>query len=139
MKTTLQNLKSIYAITNSSVFTVGANGTGRKTSNGGELWTLGLSEIVGLIIYRSGTASVFENQLQTTISVYPNPFSTLTTLQLDKHFKNATLTVDDCFGLTDAQIKNICGQTIFFNRDNLPNRLYFVHLTQDNHRITIKK
>lgn len=78
------------------------------------------------------------NRLE-TLQVYPNPFSLQTTVRSDNLLTNATLTVINCFGQTVVQIKNISGQTITFSRDNLPSGLYFIHLTQDNQEIAIKK
>lgn len=72
-------------------------------------------------------------------SIFPNPFSTQTTLQTDNLFKDATLTVYNSFGQQVKQIKNISGQTITLHRDNLPSGLYFLHLTQDNKTITTDK
>jgi len=70
------------------------------------------------------------NETETTI--YPNPFSTQTTLHSDILLENATLTVYNCFGQAVKQIKNISGQTVTLARDNLPSGLYFIRLTQDN-------
>ncbi len=85
----------------------------------------------------TGIASIPSNQF--SISLFPNPFSTQTTLQTTEQLKNATLSVDNCFGQTVAQIKNINGQTITLHRDNLPTGLYFLRLMQDNKVIAIKK
>lgn len=71
--------------------------------------------------------------------IFPNPFSTQTTFQTDNLLQNATLTVDNCFGQTVKQIKNISGQTITLHRDNLTSGLYFVRLTEDSKVIAIKK
>ncbi|GAB4446753.1 MAG: hypothetical protein OHK0036_00040 [Bacteroidia bacterium] len=76
---------------------------------------------------------------ENTLQVFPNPFSTQTTLQVDRPLHDATLIVYDYLGQTVAQIKNINGQTIIFNRGNLASGLYFVHLTQDNQLIATKK
>lgn len=73
------------------------------------------------------------------ISVYPNPFSARTVIQTEHPISNATLTVSNCFGQTVAKIKNISGQTITFNRDNLASGLYFAKLTQDNQIIMTAK
>jgi hypothetical protein len=73
------------------------------------------------------------------VNIFPNPFSIKTTLQADKYFHNATLTINNCFGQSVKQIKNISGQTIILSRDNLPSGLYFVHLKQDNQDIVTKK
>lgn len=85
------------------------------------------------------TTGIAENQLQTTISAYPNPFSTQTTLQTDNFFKNATLTVYNSSGQQVKEIKNISGKTITLYRDNLPSGLYFIRTTQDNKTFTLDK
>ena len=73
------------------------------------------------------------------IEIYPNPFSSQTTLHTDKMFKDAILAVYNSFGLQVKQIKNISGQTITLHRVNLPSGLYFIRLTQDNKVITQDK
>src|SRR5688572_2771285 len=73
------------------------------------------------------------------IVIYPNPFSTQTTLYVNISMHNSTLTMDNCLGQTVKQINNINGKTINLHRDNLPNGLYFVRLTQDNQVITTHK
>ncbi|MBI3500842.1 MAG: T9SS type A sorting domain-containing protein [Bacteroidetes bacterium] len=87
----------------------------------------------------SNTISAEEINKNISIQVYPNPFSSSTTLRTDKFLTDATLTIYNCFGQTVAQIKNISGQTVTFYRDNLPSGLYFVRLTQDNKVIATKK
>lgn len=73
------------------------------------------------------------------IQCFPNPFLTQTTLQTDFLLKNATLTVFNSMGQQVKQIKNISGQTITLNRDNLLSGLYFLQLTQDNKILVTKK
>ncbi len=79
------------------------------------------------------------NSNESVVSVFPNPFSTQTTLQTDNHFKNANLTVYNSYGQQVKQIKNISGQTLTLNRDNLTSGLYFLRLTQDNKIISTEK
>ncbi|OFX29112.1 MAG: hypothetical protein A2X08_01380 [Bacteroidetes bacterium GWA2_32_17] len=85
------------------------------------------------------TISVNELSLQNKFSVYPNPFSVETTLKINRNFKNATLTVYNSFGQAVKQIDNLAGQTIIFNRDNLPSGLHFIRLTQENKVIATDK
>ena len=73
------------------------------------------------------------------VCVYPNPFSTQTTLQTSKIFTDATLTVYNSFGQQVKQIKNISGQTITLHLDTLPSGLYFTRLTQGNKIIARNK
>lgn len=84
------------------------------------------------------TSGISEHSLL-SFEVFPNPFSTQTVIQTGNLLKNATLTVDNCFGQTVTQIKNISGQTITLHRDNLASGLYFINLTQDNQVIATKK
>lgn len=72
-------------------------------------------------------------------SIFPNPFSTQTVLQTNKNINNATLTVYNSTGQTVKQIDKLSGQTIIFNRDNLPNGLYFIRLTQDDKTFSADK
>ncbi len=72
------------------------------------------------------------------INIYPNPFSTQTTLRTDGLLKNATLTVYNSFGQTVKQIKNISGQTVTLFRDNFPSGLYFLRVTEENKIYTDK-
>ena len=76
---------------------------------------------------------------KTVINAYPNPFSTQTTLKTDQTLKNATLTVYNSFGQQVKEIKNISGQTVVLNRDNLASGLYFIRLTEDNKTFYIGK
>jgi hypothetical protein len=66
------------------------------------------------------------------INIYPNPFSIETTLRANDKLKEATLTICNTLGQEVKIIKNISGQEYQFNRDNLPNGIYFLRLTQDN-------
>jgi hypothetical protein len=71
--------------------------------------------------------------------IYPNPFSAQTTFETNTFLHNATLTMDNCFGQTVKEIKNISGQTVILSRDNLASGLYFLRLTQDNKVIVTDK
>lgn|GEM_PF-2748757 len=74
-----------------------------------------------------------------SVKIFPNPLSSLTTLQTNKILKGATLTVYNLFGQQVKQMKNISGQTISLYRDNLLSGLYFIRLTQDGKIFTTDK
>ena len=115
--------------------TGGVQGTGSsitstiatQTFNGGTETTLCLT---------TGENEITEKSL---VSIFPNPFSSQTTLNIDKNLHNATLTVNNYFGQAVAQIKNINGRTITFDRGNLSSGLYFIRLTEDNKIIATEK
>jgi hypothetical protein len=70
-----------------------------------------------------------ENKLNPySLTISPNPFSTQTTLHSDKPLKDASLTVYNLFGQEVKEMKNISGQSITLQRDNLPDGLYFIRL-----------
>lgn len=71
--------------------------------------------------------------------IYPNPFSKQTTLQTDRVFNNAVLTIYTPFGQTVKQINNISEQTITLYLENLPSGLYFIRLTENNQLIMADK
>lgn len=79
------------------------------------------------------------NALQSKLTIFPNPFSTETTLKTNDNFKNATLTIYNTIGREIKSMKNISTQTITLNRDNLQNGIYFILLTQDDKVIATDK
>jgi hypothetical protein len=99
----------------------------------------GLNNYIEYTNYCTTTGFATQSESPNLVNIFPNPFSSLTTLQTDFFLHNATLTVDNCFGQTVLKITSISAQTITFNRGNLPNGLYFVHLTQDSIVVATKK
>jgi hypothetical protein len=79
------------------------------------------------------------NIVENCYSIFPNPFSSATTLQTTSNLKNATLTICNSYGQTVKQVKNISGQTVVLSRDNLPSGLYFIQLTQVDKKIKADK
>ena len=77
--------------------------------------------------------------VNSNVDIFPNPFSTRTTLQTDNPFRNATLIIYNIYGQAVKQINNISGQTITLHSDNLPSGFYFLQLTQDNQVISLDK
>lgn len=74
--------------------------------------------------------------------IYPNPFSTMTTLRVIDSFKDATLSVYNSLGREVKQFKNISTQTIYLHRDDLPAGLYIIRHVRDdkitnNHKLVI--
>lgn len=91
-------------------------------------------------IFAYAAATGIENlENQNSIAVYPNPFITQTIFQSNKVFQDATLMVYNSFGQLVKQIKNISGQTIVLQRDNLPGGLYFICISEDNKIFTTDK
>lgn len=89
--------------------------------------------------YPAIATGINEINPENSVTVYPNPFSTETILQSGEILNDATLTACNLYGQQVKQIKNITGQTITFNRDNLPSGIYFIRIIQDNKTIATKK
>ena len=64
--------------------------------------------------------------------IFPNPFSSQTTIQLNDNIIKATLTVYNIVGQKVETIDNITGQTIILDRQNLRNGVYFIRLTTES-------
>ncbi|MES2680510.1 MAG: T9SS type A sorting domain-containing protein [Bacteroidota bacterium] len=68
---------------------------------------------------------------ETAFVVYPNPFSTSTTLQIKGPFENGPfeLNIYNILGQELKKIKNISSSTITFSTDNLPQGIYTFQLS----------
>jgi len=85
------------------------------------------------------TTQITEVTTQSAINIFPNPFSSATTLQTNIPLKNATLTVYNIYGQAYVQLNNINGQTVVLSRENIASGLYFVRLTEGNKIIAVNK
>jgi len=74
-----------------------------------------------------------------SFDIYPNPFSTHTTLQSDHNIQDGTLTIYNSLGEIVSQINNINGPSITIERSNLTNGLYFIRLTEGSQELMMKK
>jgi len=79
------------------------------------------------------------NNLFYNITISPNPFSSLTTIQINRDLKDANLIVYNSFGQEMKIINNIIGRTITLHNDNLQSGLYFMQLIQENKIIATEK
>lgn len=72
------------------------------------------------------------SELNEELLVFPNPFLNSTTIQTNEYIKNATITIYNSLGEQVKEIKNVNGQSIILNRENLPIGVYSIQLKQDN-------
>jgi hypothetical protein len=102
---------------------------------GGPIQGYGYFDLIDLQLL----TGVYSPEQKRSIHIFPIPFSTETTLQSDKILRDATLIVYNTAGQQVKQIKNISGQTIIFQRGNLPEGLFFFQLIQDDEILTTGK
>lgn len=74
----------------------------------------------------------------TIINVFPNPFNTQTTIDLNAGYKNATLKIIDVLGKELKSI-NFNGKQIVLQREELNNGIYFIQIISENKIIATNK
>lgn len=144
----------IYLIKTDSIGNSGCNETNTTTmvSSGGIQNTRGVQGAGGAVL-RTIATQTFSGGIETTlclmlgvneikepqvVSIFPNPFSTQTTLRNDIYFNDASLTIYNLFGQIVKQMKNISGQTVTIIRENLTSDVYYIRI-EDNKTIWVNK
>lgn len=90
-------------------------------------------------VYKLDPSTVFVPEITTKqLDVFPNPFSSETVLHADNPFTNATLTITNCLGETVKQFQHISGHSFTLSREDLPNGIYLIRLTEENLTFTRK-
>lgn len=97
----------------------------------------------GVAVYRKGglilsTENVSMN-VDHDIQIYPNPYSYSTIITTKIELKNAEIAIYDVLGQKIKEEKNIFGQKITIDRDNLIDGIYFYKLKQNNEIIATGK
>ncbi len=85
--------------------------------------------------------ATFVNEItnNNSISLFPNPTSSETTLHSSTSFTNASLTVYNIYGQQVKQLNHLTGQTVTLHRDHLVSGLYFLRLTENNKTLAVEK
>ncbi|MEI7982681.1 MAG: T9SS type A sorting domain-containing protein [Bacteroidota bacterium] len=111
--------------------------------SGNDLWCLRINNQIAWTSSQGNECrltSINENPLpENRLIISPNPFSLSTTLKTNQTLINATLAIYDSYGQHVKEIKSISGQTFKLQRDNLPDGLYFMRLSQDGKTIITDK
>jgi len=100
-------------------FTIGNRayaGLGTSGTNYADLWEYG------------SISGVEENNLQTNISVFPNPVIETATLNFSSSIENGNLVVTNSEGKKVREIKNVNGNSFLFERENLSPGIYFISI-----------
>jgi hypothetical protein len=71
-------------------------------------------------------------------SIYPNPFKRETTIESDKKFIDASITIYDIFGQKLKIIQNITQETFTLELADFQGGVYILYLQQENTKLTCK-
>jgi hypothetical protein len=70
--------------------------------------------------------------------IFPNPFSSLTTIAFTKEQKNATIKITDMFG-KEMKTIHFSGKQISIERENLPAGVYLIQLLGEDEKNSYSK
>ena len=92
----------------------------------------------GNVIPLCTTVGINEINTNNEITAYPNPFSTSTTIQLNKNIKNGSIIIYNIFG---QAVKTLlfAGSSIQMERTDLSAGIYFIRVTESNKLIASQK
>lgn len=82
--------------------------------------------------------SINESEIN-ILRIYPNPFNSSATIQLNNKVDNAELIIFDLLGQKLKAINHISEGKVVINRENFSNGIYFIRLTQGNKLISTGK
>jgi hypothetical protein len=105
-------------------------------------WGISCTPTKSLNTTRSNTKSLLysgvkESVKESSISVYPNPFNTQTTISFPKEVKNATIRIIDVLG-KEVKSVNFTGKELILEKGMLNEGIYFLQLNSENKKIIIQ-
>ena len=86
----------------------------------------------------NGLLAIGDKSQHSEISIYPNPFSSSTTIQSNEQFSDATLHIYNIYGQLMLQIAPINGNTFILESANLSNGMYYLQVSEGG-KIRIKE
>lgn len=86
----------------------------------------------------SAFLSLNELSINNTVAVYPNPFTTYTTIELNKKYEKGIIKVIDVFG-REVEIIPFVGNKIEFERDELKAGIYFIQIISEHSIVACEK
>jgi len=79
------------------------------------------------------------NEEKVTLKIFPNPFSSQTTIQISETMSDATILMYDILGRKVQEIKNVEGRTATLSVSHLPGGIYIVQLIRNNIVVAMDK
>jgi hypothetical protein len=88
--------------------------------------------MVEIVVIDETTVGVQELEPNLTLNLFPNPFSSSSTLRLSTSIQNGKLSIYDVLGKEVKQIKNLNGKEIIIQKENLKTGIYFFRIEDEN-------
>ncbi len=107
--------------------------TSDSASNGREGWMI--DDIVTYAAALWQCSGIDETSGNTQITVYPNPFTTETTIKTTNGLSGCNIVLYNSYGQIARSFKNIKSQSVTLRRDKLPAGIYFLRISK-NSRLT---
>jgi predicted outer membrane repeat protein len=86
-----------------------------------------------------GSVVIVKQELQNQFTLFPNPFNSSAKIQFNSSINNIALSIYDLFGQEIKTINSISEPTFTLYRDNLPNGIYLLKISQENRKSTTRK
>lgn len=81
---------------------------------------------------------IAENNFATTINIYPNPFTSQTTIEFTQEQKNTTIKIVDVLG-KEVKMINFSGKQLIIEKGEMQTGIYFVQIIDENKNFVNKK
>ncbi len=137
---------ALSVISNPNVYGEGCNFEDQSVDLGGQLASLSLPGFIAGYDFSNGIETCTDvvttpeiKKSEKVLTVFPNPFSQQTTMLSNNYMSDVSVTVVNSTGIVVRELSNISGHTITFNREQLPQGLYFVRVTNGNQLIAVER
>lgn len=97
---------------------------------------IGNGALFSLFLCDGVETNLEENEINNHYRLYPNPFGSVTELHTERNMQAASLHIYNLYGQEVKVVNDITGNSIIIYRYNLPNGIYFLHITDNGKTIT---
>lgn len=88
--------------------------------------------------YSFTNLSIANNSFSNSISIYPNPFSSMTTIVFGEVQKNTIVKITNVLG-TEIKVINFTGKELTVEKEEMSNGIYFIQITNEKKNIVNRK
>lgn len=88
--------------------------------------------------YTFTNLSIANNSFNNSINIYPNPFSSVTTILFAQEQKNIIIKITNVLG-AEIKVINFTGKELQIEKEEMSNGIYFVQITDENKNVANRK